>query len=104
GAVITLTIVLMVGLEGVGWRSTAVAHVPLFSQVSEQLCERLLIAGTPPLLRVRGDSVRSGDLVWQFYTRRLFWPAWSNDAGLLPQVESLLIVLREAEAEGLKLQ
>ena len=101
-AVITLTIVLMVGLAG--WLSTAAAHVPLFSQVSEQLWERLLIAGTPPVLRVGGDSVRSGDLVLQFYTRRLFWPAWSNDTGLLPQVESLLTALREAEDEGLKPQ
>jgi len=101
-AVITLTIVLMVGLAG--WLSTAAAHVPLFSQVSEQLWERLLIAGTPPVLRVGGDSVRSGNLVLQFYTRRLFWPAWSNDTGLLPQVESLLTALREAEDEGLKPQ
>jgi murein L,D-transpeptidase YcbB/YkuD len=103
-AVITLTIVLMVGLEGAGRLSTAAAHVPLFSQVSEQLWERLLIAGTPPALRVGGDSVRSGGLVLLFYTRRLFWPAWSNDTGLLPQVESLLSALREAEDEGLKPQ
>ena len=100
-AVITLTIVLMVWLEGGAGLSTAAASMPLSSQVSEQLWERLLIAGTPPILRVAGDSVRSGDLVLQFYTRRLFWPAWSNDAGLLPQVESLLQALREAEDEGL---
>src|SRR5712691_10915377 len=103
-AVITLTIVLMVGLGGAGRLSTAAAHVPLFSPVSEQLWERLLIAGPPPALRVGGDSARAGDLVSQFYTRRLFWPAWSNDSGLLPQVESLLTALREAEDEGLKPQ
>ena len=101
-AVITLTIVLMVGLEGRGWRSTAAASMPLASQVHEQLWERLLIAGTPPILRVAGDSVRSGDLVLQFYTRRLFWPAWSDKTGLLPQVESLLQALRAAADEGLK--
>jgi murein L,D-transpeptidase YcbB/YkuD len=78
--------------------------MPLSAAVSEQLWERLLIAGTPPVLRVGGDSVRSGDLVLQFYTRRLFWPAWSNDSGLLPQAESFLIALREAEGEGLKPQ
>src|SRR5438445_9553766 len=101
-AVITLTIVLMVGLAG--WLSTAAAHVPLFSQVSEQLWERLLIAGTPPVLRVGGDSVRSWDLVLQFYTRRLFWPAWSNDTVLLPQVAHLLTGLSYAEGAGLDAQ
>src|SRR5262245_29283785 len=102
--VITLTIMLMVGLEGEGWLPTAAAHVPLSSQVSEQLWERLLIAGTPLVLQAGGDSVRSGGLVLQFYMRRLFWPAWSDDTGLLPQVESLLTALREAEHEGLKPQ
>lgn len=101
-AVITLTVVLMIWLEGGGGLCTAAAPMPLSAQVSEQLWERLLLAGTPPSLQVAGDSVRSGNLVVQFYTRRLFWPAWSNDAGLLPQVESLLQALREAADEGLK--
>ena len=101
-AMITLTIVLMVWIEWGERLSTAAAQMPLVSQVSEQLWERLLIAGTPPVLRVGGDSVRSGDLVLQFYTRRLFWPAWSDETGLLPQVESFLKALREAEYEGLK--
>jgi len=103
-AVIMLVIVLVGGLGGVGRLSTAAAHVPLVSQVSERLWERLLIAGTQPALRVGKDSVRSGDLVLRFYTRRLFWPVWSNDNGLLPQVEGLLTALREAEDEGLKSQ
>jgi murein L,D-transpeptidase YcbB/YkuD len=72
------------------------------SQVSEQMWERLLTAGAPPLLRVAGDSLRSGHLLLQFYTRRLYWPAWSNDAGLLPQIDSLLKALHEAETEGLQ--
>jgi len=102
--VITLTVVLMVGLAGGGRLPTAAAHLPLASQVSEQLWERLLIAGTPPVLRVGEESVRSGALVLQFYTRRLFWPAWSHETGLLPQVERLLTALHEAEDEGLKPQ
>jgi murein L,D-transpeptidase YcbB/YkuD len=103
-AVMTLVLVMLVWLEGGEGLSTAVAHTPLASTVSEQLWERLLIAGTPPVLRVGGNSVRSGDLVLQFYTRRLFWPAWSNDSGLLPQAESLLKALREAEDDGLRPQ
>src|SRR6266849_5555739 len=102
-AVITLAV--MIGMWLGGWeRLHAAAERPLSSQVSEQMWERLLTVGTPPLLRVAGDSLRSGHLLLQFYTRRLYWPAWSNDAGLLPQIESLLKALHEAEAEGLQSQ
>ena len=52
--------------------------------------------------RVAGDSLRAGNLLQQFYTRRLYWPAWSNDAGLLSQIDSLLKALHEAETEGLQ--
>lgn len=101
-AVITLAILMMIGIEGGGQWSMA-APLPLSSQVSEYLWERLLIAGTPPVLRVAGDSVRSENFVMQFYTRRLCWPAWSNDAGLLlPRINHLLQALREAEYEGLR--
>jgi L,D-transpeptidase YcbB len=102
-AVITLTIMMVIWLEG--WeRLHAAVEIPLAAQVSEQVWERLLTAGTPPLLRVAGNSLRSGNLLPQFYTRRLYWPAWSNDTGLLPQVDSLLKALREAESEGLRSQ
>jgi len=100
-AVITLAV--MIGMWLGGWgRLQAAVERPLSSQVSEQMWERLLTAGTPPLLRVAGDSLRSGNLLLQFYTRRLYWPAWSNDAGLLPQIDSLLKALYEAETEGLQ--
>src|SRR6266705_7076314 len=102
-AVITLTIMMVIWLEG--WeRLHAAVEIPLAAQVSEQVWERLLTVGTPPLLRVARNSLRSGNLLPQFYTRRLYWPAWSNDAGLLPQVDSLLKALREAESEGLRSQ
>jgi len=101
--VIALAIMMVVWIEGGGQRATA-APISFSSQVSEYLWERLLLAGRPPVLRVAGDNVRSGNLLPQFYTRRLYWPAWSNDAGLLPQVDSLLKALREAEHEGLRSQ
>src|SRR6266849_164011 len=100
-AVITLAVI--IGMWLGGWeRLHAAAERPLSSQVSEQMWERLLTVGPPPLLRVAGDSLRSGHLLLQFYTRRLYWPAWSNDAGLLPQIDSLLKALYEAETEGLQ--
>jgi murein L,D-transpeptidase YcbB/YkuD len=100
-AVITLAV--MIGMWLGGWeRLHAAAERPLSSQVSEQMWERLLTVGTPPLLRVAGDSLRSGHLLLQFYSRRLYWPAWSNDAGLLPQIDSLIKALYEAETDGLQ--
>lgn len=99
--VITCIIVMTVWFEG-GGRPCTAAQLALSAQVSEYLWERLLIAGAPPVLRVAGESIRSGSLVSQFYTRRLYWPAWSNEAGLLPQAESLLQALREAESQGLR--
>ena len=100
-AVIMLTV--MIGMWLGGWeRLHAAVESSLSSQVSEQLWERLLTAGTPPPLRVAGNSLRSGNLLLQFYTRRLYWPAWSNDMGLLPQIDSLLKALNEAGTEGLQ--
>ena len=100
-AVITLAVI--IGMWLGGWeRLHAAVERPLSMQVSEQMWERLLTTGTPSPLRVAGDSLRSGHLLVQFYTRRLYWPAWSNDTGLLPQIESLLKALREADAEGLQ--
>ena len=98
-----ITLAVIIGMWLGGWeRLHAAVERPLSSQVSEQMWERLLTAGTPSLLRVAGDSLRSGNLLLQFYTRRLYWPAWSNDTGLLPQIESLLKALHEADAEGLQ--
>src|SRR5438128_1069595 len=100
-AVIALAVMIGIWLGGWEWLHAAVER-PLSSQVSEQMWERLLTAGTPPQLRVAGDNLRSGHLLLQFYTRRLYWPAWSNDAGLLPQIDSLLKALHEADTEGLQ--
>jgi murein L,D-transpeptidase YcbB/YkuD len=100
-AVITLAVI--IGMWLGGWeRLHAAVERSLSSQVSEQMWERLLTAGTPAVLRVAGDSLRSGNLLLQFYTRRLYWPAWSNDAGLLPQIDTLLKALQEVETEGLQ--
>lgn len=101
-AVLTLAIAMMVGIEEGGCLAAA-GEMPLSAQVSAYLWERLLSAGTPPVLQVAGNRVRSGRLVMQFYARRLFWPAWSNEiALLLPQIDRLLQALHEADHEGLQ--
>ena len=89
--VIMLAIMMVVWLERGERLSFAALPLPLSAQVSEQLWDRLAIPGKPAALQVAGVSVRSGHLVLQFYTRRLFWPAWSNDAGLLPQGSGALL-------------
>ena len=98
---IVWTVMMLVWLSS--WAPAPAAVVlPLANQISEQLWERVLTAGTPPQLRAAGESLRAESLVARFYTRRLFWPAWITATGLAPQAESLLQALREAEAEGLR--
>jgi murein L,D-transpeptidase YcbB/YkuD len=89
----------------IGWDGRHLVRAQTLSaQVSAYLWERLQAAGTPSGPRLAGDRMRSEDLLSHFYTRRLYWPAWSNDAGLLPQVESFLQALHDAEQEGLRMQ
>jgi murein L,D-transpeptidase YcbB/YkuD len=102
---VVITLVMVMVWMADGGRPTTAAPTPLATQVSEYLWERLLAAGTPPVLRVAGENLRSGNLLPQFYARRLFWPAWSQDTSLLlPQIDSLLQALRAAEDEGLRLR
>jgi hypothetical protein len=37
-----------------------------------------------------------------FYERRVYQPAWTNSQGPLPQTETLLKAIRNAEREGLR--
>ncbi len=100
---LTMAILAIVWIGWAGLYSVR-AQTTLSAQVSEHLWERLQAAGTPPVLRIAGDGIRSGNLLLHFYTRRLYWPAWSNDAGLLPQVDSFIQALHDAEQEGLRLR
>lgn len=89
----------------IGWGGLCPVRAQMLSaQVSDALWERLQAAGTPPVLRMAGDSLRAGNLLPHFYTRRLYRPAWSNDVGLLPQVDRFIQALHNAEQEGLRLR
>lgn len=100
-AVILVAIMLVTGW----WEGERVAQAgtwTLSAQVSESLWERFQTAGTPPALRAAGEAIRSGNLVSQFYLRRLYRPAWSDDTGILPQAEQLLKAIQDAEQDGLR--
>lgn len=96
-----ITLAMIVWVIGTGLTITAQAQT-WANRVSESMWERVLTAGSPPMLRAAGESLRSPHLLAQFYSRRLFWPAWSTEEGLLPQADNLLKILREAEQEGLR--
>jgi len=56
-----------------------------------------------PKLMVGNEVLRTAPLLARFYEERGYCPAWSNEAGLLPQAEALLDTIQiEAEREGLR--
>jgi len=55
------------------------------------------------LLRSRIETVGVPSVTLPlFYERRAFWPAWSNDGGLLPQVDLLIKAIHKGDREGLR--
>lgn len=98
---IAWTMLLMVWL-GAAAGAQAASELPLANHISEYIWEQIHTAGNPPQLRVGGETLRSVSRVAQLYTRRLFWTIWSTEAGLIPQAESLIQALREAESEGMR--
>ena len=50
------------------------------------------------------DSLCKPHMVSQFYTARDFRPAWISNHARLPQIESLIKVIREADQDGLRPQ
>jgi L,D-transpeptidase YcbB len=57
----------------------------------------------PPKLHVGKEPLRTSAMLTRFYDGRGHQPAWTNNAGVLPHVETFLQLLQtEAEREGLK--
>ncbi len=51
---------------------------------------------------VAGTRVYAVQALPAFYERRTYWPAWSDDSGLLPRAQALLRAIRAADREGLR--
>jgi len=73
----------------------------LSSQVGELLRSRIEVAGTPAKIAIGEETVYASVVLPLFYERRTYRPAWSSDKGPLPQTETLLKAISEAETEGL---
>jgi len=74
----------------------------LSAQVRDVLRNRIEAAGTPPKILCRGELICGSAALPRFYERRLFRPAWIADDGPLPQVESFVQAVQEADREGLR--
>jgi L,D-transpeptidase YcbB len=70
-------------------------------QISEALRDRIEAAGIPVKLQVGNEVILSSMALPQFYEQRIYQPAWSTDAGPLPQANELMNVIRYAYLEGL---
>jgi murein L,D-transpeptidase YcbB/YkuD len=74
----------------------------LAAHVQDVLRNRIEAAGTPPKILCRGELICGSPALPRFYERRLFRPAWIAEDGPLPQVESFIQAVQEADREGLR--
>ncbi|HSE84021.1 MAG TPA: L,D-transpeptidase family protein [Thermodesulfobacteriota bacterium] len=89
------------GSEAYKQSSSPPAQKSLADRVSERIKTLIKSNGTPPG-PVAGINSGTSWLVTYFYERSNYRPAWSDDNGiLLPQVETLINKIYEADQEGL---
>lgn len=69
--------------------------------VQEKLRERIEAAGAPARLSVGSTEIEAITALPLFYERRGYVPAWSDEAGPLPALDSLLAAISRAERQGL---
>jgi murein L,D-transpeptidase YcbB/YkuD len=74
----------------------------LSAQVRDVLRNRIEAAGTPAKIVCRGELICGSAALRRFYEHRLFRPAWIADDGPLPQVDSFIQSVQEADREGLR--
>jgi len=75
---------------------------PLSTQVRELLKNRIKKAGMPPRFVIERKTIYASLPLPRFYQERDCRPAWSDDNGLLPRVDVLIKIIREAGSEGLR--
>ncbi len=81
--------------------SSSSASGTISSEVSKGIRNRVS-AGFSGRITIKEDVIYAPALLPLFYERRAYLPAWSNDGGLLPYVNSLIKAVRKAYEEGLR--
>ncbi len=74
---------------------------PLPAQVRSLLHHRLLSAGQAHRLRLGPETLGAMGVVKSFYEQRNFQPAWSDEAGVIPQAWDLVKELKGTPLQGL---
>lgn len=97
---VVVTLALWIGMQGTPLPASTVDTLP--SRIDEHLRQRVENGAVPGAYRMVGEPVRLSEMLQWLYAERLYRPAWSTPAGLLPQVETLLEAIRSAETEGLR--
>lgn len=67
----------------------------------ELLRNRIEAAGFPPRLFVEDEVIYASEALPSFYERRAYRLVWSGNGGPLPQCDSLIIAIWQADREGL---
>jgi len=70
-------------------------------QVRERLRNRIEAGGMPLKITVGEESVFASIKLPTFYLHRIYAPAWSKDKGPLPLANKFLLIIRQADQEGL---
>ena len=70
--------------------------------IKNHLKKKIELETTIERFRCRGELICGLSQIPLFYQRRDFFPAWCSDKGILPQAESLITEIKEANNEGLR--
>jgi len=70
--------------------------------IKNHLKKKIELETTIERFRCRGELICGLSQIPFFYQRRDFFPAWCSDKGILPQAESLITEIKEANNEGLR--
>jgi L,D-transpeptidase YcbB len=69
---------------------------------SLEIQSRITAGGMLPPVRVQSDSAYSYNSLLSFYKERAFRPAWSTPKNILPDADSVVALIRNADREGLR--
>lgn len=63
---------------------------------------RIEAGGVPLKISVGNEPIHAAVVLPVFYERRVYQPAWTDGKGVLPQADTLINAIRQADREGLR--